>query len=179
MVGTADELIDEYDAAGSVVGTVPRARMRAAGLWHAATAILVRSGDGERVYVHRRHPGKDVYPGLHDCWAGGVVGAGETPQACAERELAEELGVTGVPVRPLFTFRFEQPPVRYHAFTYEVTWDGPVVHQPEEVVAGWWMELTELRMKLADPAWPFVPDGRAGIERWFSRCGGPEADPGR
>jgi 8-oxo-dGTP pyrophosphatase MutT (NUDIX family) len=168
-VGTGEELIDEYDEAGHVIGTVSRARMRAQSRWHAATAILVRSGDGQRVYLHRRHPGKDVYPGLSDCWAGGVVGAGETPLACAERELAEELGITGVPLRPLFTFRFEQPPVRYHAFSYEVTWDGPIVHQPEEVVAGWWMELTELRAALADPAWPFVPDGRAGIELWFSR----------
>jgi 8-oxo-dGTP pyrophosphatase MutT (NUDIX family) len=171
-VRTTDELIDEYDESGNVIGTVSRARMRAEGLWHAATLILVRSGDGQRVYVHRRHPGKDVYPGLYDCWAGGVVGAGETPQAGAERELAEELGVSGVPVRPLFTFRFEQPPVRYHAFAYEVTWDGPVIHQPEEIVAGWWMTLTELRAKLADPDGRFVPDGRAGINEWFSRATG-------
>lgn len=168
-VSGAEELIDEYDEAGQVIGTVSRARMRAEGLWHAATLILVRSGDGSRVYVHQRHPGKDVYPGLHDCWAGGVVGAGESPQEGAERELAEELGITGVPVRPLFTFRFEQPPVRYHAFAYEATWDGPITHQPEEVVAGWWLPLTELRTILADPSWPFVPDGRAAIDRWFSR----------
>jgi 8-oxo-dGTP pyrophosphatase MutT (NUDIX family) len=171
-VGTADELIDEYDEPGTVIGTVTRARMRAEGLWHAATAVLVRSSDGERVYVHRRHPGKDVYPGLHDCWAGGVVGAGESPRECAERELAEELGISGVPLRPVFSFRFEQPPVRYHSFNYQVTWDGPVVHQPEEVVAGWWMPLSELHATLADPAWPFVPDGRAGIERWFRQATG-------
>ncbi|HJP75976.1 MAG TPA: NUDIX domain-containing protein [Pseudonocardiaceae bacterium] len=178
-MGTPEELIDEYDAAGNVICTVSRARMRAEGRWHAATAILVRSGDGQRVYVHERHPGKDVYTGLHDCWAGGVVGAGETPQACAERELAEELGISGVPVRPLFTFRFEQPPVRYHAFAYEVSWDGPVVHQPEEIVSGAWMPLAELRAKLADPAWPFVPDGRAGIELWFNRYGDRVAGSGQ
>ncbi len=171
-MGGSDELIDEYDETGRVVGTVSRARMRAGGLWHAATLVLVRSGDGERVYVHRRHPGKDVYPGLYDCWAGGVVGAGETPPVCAERELAEELGITGVPPRSLFTFRFEQPPVRYHAFAYEVSWDGPVTHQPSEIVAGAWLPLTELRIQLADPDGPFVPDGRAGMNLWFQRYGG-------
>jgi hypothetical protein len=39
-------------------------------------------------------------------------------------------------------------------------------------VAGWWMTLTELRAKLADPDGRFVPDGRAGINEWFSRATG-------
>src|SRR3954469_6051643 len=56
----ADELIALYSPDGSAVGSTTRARMRAEGLWHAATAILVRSPDGRRVYVHRRSPDKDV-----------------------------------------------------------------------------------------------------------------------
>lgn len=165
----ADELIAQYDEAGAVVGPVSRAEMRARGLWHAATLVLVRSGDGEQVYVHRRSLAKDVFPGRHDCWAGGVVAYGETPAEGAERELAEELGVSGVPLAPLFEFPFESGTIRYHAFAYEVRWDGPIQHQPEEIVAGWWMPLAELRTRLADPTWPFVPDGRAAIERWFAR----------
>ena len=46
--------------------------------------------------------------------------------------------------------------------------DGPVRHQPEEVADGWWMPVAELRARLADPAWPFVPDGRMLVERWFA-----------
>ncbi|HWC79273.1 MAG TPA: NUDIX domain-containing protein [Pseudonocardiaceae bacterium] len=161
-------MVSRYDEHGAVIGAVPRAVMRAEGLWHAATLVLVRSPDGERVYVHRRSADKDVFPGLHDCWAGGVVAAGETPDEGAERELAEELGITGAPLAKLFDFRYVAPPIRYHAFTYEVCWSGPVVHQPEEVVAGWWMPLTELRERLADPEFGFVPDGRAAIEKWFA-----------
>lgn len=164
-----DELIARYDESGAVLGVVTRSRMRAEGLWHAATAVLVRSSDGERVYVHRRSPDKDVYPGMWDCWAGGVVAAGESPDEGARRELAEELGVTGVPPRPVFGFRYERGTVRYHGFAYEVAWDGPVVHQESEIVAGEWMALDRLRARLADPDWPFVPDGRVAIEEWFRR----------
>ena len=48
--------MSRYDEHGTVVGAVARSRMRAQGLWHAATLVLVRSGDGRRVYVLRRSP---------------------------------------------------------------------------------------------------------------------------
>ena len=165
----ADELVALYSPDGSVAGSATRARMRAEGLWHAATVILVRSGDGSRVYVHRRSPDKDIYPGLRDCWAGGVVDAGEDPDDGARRELAEELGVTGVPLRFLYRFPFEQPPVRCHNFVYETNWDGPVVHQPEEIVSGGWVSLSELAGQLRDPSTDFVPDGRAIALEWLRR----------
>jgi 8-oxo-dGTP pyrophosphatase MutT (NUDIX family) len=171
-VAVIDELVAIFDARGNRVGSRPRSVMRAEGLWHASTAILVRSTDGARVYVHKRSDSKDFAPGMYDCWAGGVLGADEDPASCAERELAEELGISGVPVEPLFTATYLRPPVRAHMFAFEARWDGPVVWQPEEVVAGGWMELSELRSRLADPGWPFVPDGRQLIERWFRRQDG-------
>jgi 8-oxo-dGTP pyrophosphatase MutT (NUDIX family) len=174
---SSDELIARYDPDGAPVGAVSRARMRAEGLWHAATAVLVRSVDGSRVYLHRRSEDKDVFPGMYDCYAGGVVAAGETPDECAVRELAEELGVSGVTPTPTFAFRYEAGTIRYHAFTYEVRWDGPVVHQPSEVVSGEWIDLDVLRARLADPDWPFVPDGRVAIEEFFRRQDNADGQP--
>lgn len=169
----ADELLAEYDADGAVVGTVWRSRMRAEGRWHGAASVLVRSLDGARIYVHRRSAVKDVFPGLLDCWAGGVIAAGESSEECARRELAEELGVSGVPVKALFRFRYCVPPIRFHYFAFEARWDGPIVHQPEEVVGGEWVTVDEVRRRLADPGWPLVPDGRAAIEKWFAEFGEP------
>ena len=158
-----------YDPAGAVVGSATRRRMREEGLWHASASILVLSPDRGSVYVHRRTPTKDVYPGMHDCWAGGVVAAGEAPDATARRELAEELGVRDARPRFLFRSAHELGTVRFHAFLYEVLWDGPIVHQPEEVADGRWMSLAELRARLDDPEWSFVPDGRQFAEEWFAR----------
>jgi 8-oxo-dGTP pyrophosphatase MutT (NUDIX family) len=99
-----------------------------------------------------------------------VIGPDETPDDAAARELAEELGVTGVSLtRSYGPFAYDDGALRCHVFTYEVRWDGPLHHQPEEVVWGDWVTLTELRARLADGRrWPFVPDGRVGIERWLA-----------
>ena len=172
-----------YDAAGNEIGVAPRGVVYRDGLWHASTGVLVlrgteaggaggvgeHSGDGERVYLHRRSDEKLIFPGHYDCWAGGVLGPGESPGAAAARELEEELGVHGVAPTPIDRVAYDDGTVRYHLFLYEVRWDGPLRHQPEEVVWGGWVTLDELRRILADPQrWPFVPDGRMGIERWLA-----------
>ena len=69
--------------------------------------MLVRSGDGERVVLHRRRADKLVFADTWDCWAGGVVGPGEDPADAAVRELAEELGITGAPLTPLPHARYD------------------------------------------------------------------------
>lgn len=178
----AAELIALYDAAGHQVGVAVRGEVYARSLWHASAGVVLRSGDGARVYVHRRSEAKLVMPGMHDCIAGGVVGPGETPEGTAVRELAEELGVRDVPLTPLVSASWESGPgpglggpdgLRTHLFAFEARWDGPVVHQPSEVSAGWWMPLSELRARLADPGWPFAPDSRVLVETWLGRRAGP------
>jgi 8-oxo-dGTP pyrophosphatase MutT (NUDIX family) len=169
----SDELVALYDQAGSVVGSTTRSRVRADGLWHAAGVVLVRSGDGTAVYVHLRTPTKDVFPATWDCWAGGVVAAGETPAECARRELAEELGVRGADPVPLFTKVYDDGRNRCHNFAFEVRWDGPIHHQAEEIAEGHWLPLEDLRAWIDDPAprLPFIPDGREGAQEWFRRYG--------
>ncbi|NLU84903.1 NUDIX domain-containing protein [Rhodococcus sp. HNM0569] len=160
-----DEVVAVYDARGTQIGTAARERVYAEGLWHASSGVLVRSLDGERVYVHRRTATKSVFPGMHDCLAGGVVDPGESPEDTARRELAEELGVTGTEILPLAHTAWEGTSngrtLRVHLFAYETRWDGPIVHQPTEIEDGWWWTTRELREHLADPQWPFAPDSRA------------------
>ncbi len=163
-----DELVALYSPDGAEVGVERREVVYRDGLWHAATGVLVRSGDGARVVRHRRTADKLVFPGAYDCWAGGVVAPDVAPDDAAARELAEELGVVA-PLEPLERIPFTDGHLRYHLFTYEARWDGPLRPQPEEVAWVGWVTVEELRARLADPVrWPFTPDGRLGAERWLA-----------
>ena len=97
--------------------------MRARNLRHAASSIVVRDPFG-RIYLHRRTETKDVYPGLLDFAAGGVVLAGEDPAAGAVREVEEELGVVGVPLEPLGVADYADEHTSYRAVRFVVTWEG-------------------------------------------------------
>ncbi|MEP7091809.1 MAG: NUDIX domain-containing protein [Nocardioidaceae bacterium] len=158
------EIVALVDSSGAVVGRAERSVVRRDNLLHAATAVLVRDGDG-RIYVHRRSPEKDWAPGHHDAAAGGVLVDGEEPAASAARELAEELGISGADLHPLGLSVFEDETTRCVEHCFETTWTGAVQHADGEVVWGAWMSLTELDAHLADPGWPFVPDTRALLTR--------------
>lgn len=165
------EMIAVYDATGREIGVEERSVVYAQGIWHASAGVLVRSRDGSRVYVHRRTETKSVFAGMHDCLAGGVLGPGEDPGEAAVRELGEELGIILGPrdERPLplasgsWNGVWADRPMRCHLFAYELRYDGPIIHQPEEIADGWWWTDEELRSHLEDPSWPFVPDTRTMI----------------
>jgi aminoglycoside phosphotransferase (APT) family kinase protein len=118
---------------------------------------LVRNPRGD-IYVHRRTMTKDVYPGRYDVMAGGVIAYGEDPHAAAVRELAEELGITGVELTALPEGDYRDGDTAYHAYLYSCVWDGPVRQQPEEVDWGDWLTPSEVLARMDDPDWPFVPD---------------------
>jgi 8-oxo-dGTP pyrophosphatase MutT (NUDIX family) len=155
-----DELVALFDSQGQVCGTAPRSVMRRDNLRHGATGVLVRNSAGD-VYVHRRTPTKDLYPGRYDFMAGGVVAAGEDPYDAVVRELAEELGITGVPLEKLSEGDYEDELTSYHAYLYACVWDGPIEHQAEEIDWGGWMSPAELIARLDDPEWLFMPDTTA------------------
>jgi 8-oxo-dGTP pyrophosphatase MutT (NUDIX family) len=155
-----DELVAVLDDEGRVRGAELRSVVRRDNLRHQATGVLVRNAAGD-IYVHRRTPTKDVYPGRYDFMAGGVVGAGEEPYDAAVRELAEELGIAGAELVELPGGDYTDDVTSYRAYLYRCVWDGEIRHQAEEIDWGGWMTPAELVRRLDDPDWSFVPDTTA------------------
>ena len=166
-------LYDPDDPVGRVVGAAPRSRMRAENLPHAASSILVRRSDG-RILVHQRAASKDLWPSRFDLACGGVVAAGESPLDCARRELAEEVGIEGVELRPLLTTWYRDERTHGLVFLYETTWDGEVYFADGEVAEAWWLDPAELDAWLADENRVFVPDS----SMLYPMIGDPVADDG-
>lgn len=75
------------------VGLAPRSQVHAQGLLHRAVHVLLFDLEG-RLWLQRRGPAKDTYPGMWTSSASGHVDPGEDYAAAARRELGEELGLT-------------------------------------------------------------------------------------
>ena len=166
MMDPAAEIVDVVDADDQVVGYAARAEVRARKLLHRGASILCRNSHGA-IYVHRRTADKDVFPGMYDACLGGMVGRGESYEAAAHRELAEELGIEDAHLCFVFKHLYRGGDNPCWTEVYEVTWDGPVVPQAEEIAWGEFMEPKSLRRKLDE--WDFTPDGREVIERYLSQ----------
>ncbi len=97
-----DELFDVVDHEDHVLGQAPRHEVHAKGWLHRATHVIVHDAEG-RIYLQKRSPAKDTFPGCWDSSCSGHLDAGEDYAVAARRELGEELGChgMGLPLRPL------------------------------------------------------------------------------
>ena len=161
---SGDERVDLVDEQDRVIGQASRREVRTQNLRHRGVGILCWNPQGE-LYVHRRTATKDVFPALYDMFVGGVVGAGEAYAHAARREVGEELGIVGPQPTHLFDHLYVGPHNHAWVGIYEVTWDGPIVHQPSEVAWGQWMPLADVVAQL--PAWEWVPDGLEIFQRYL------------
>ena len=170
-----EEHLYVIDAQDRVIGTAPRFEVRRRNLLHRGVGILVFNSHGE-LYVHRRTETKDVFPGMYDMFVGGGVVAGEEYEAAARRECEEELGVRGGAWEHLFMYLYQGPRNRCMTGVYKVIYDGPIVHQPEEVAWGRFHALEEVVDLLAHL--PFVPDGEEIFREVLRRTTPPASSGG-
>ena len=128
----SQEIVTVVDGENRPVAEQPRHRVRSENLPHRATYIFVFDRAG-RVLVQRRTAIKDIYPSHYDLAAGGVVGAGESYEECAEREAEEELGIRDTPLEPKFDLYYEDARNRCFGRVFTCVHEGPFTLQPEEV----------------------------------------------
>ncbi|SFA67371.1 NUDIX hydrolase YfcD [Metapseudomonas otitidis] len=131
--------VDEQDR---LLGGLPRAELRERGLVSRGTFILLFNSAGQ-LCVHRRTLSKALYPGYWDVAAGGMVQEGEDYALSAARELEEELGIAGVPLREHGRFYFDEPGNRLWGAVFSAVSDAPLRLQPEEVMEARFMSLDQ------------------------------------
>lgn len=154
-----DEVVAIVDEANNVTGSAARWQMRASGLIHRATYIVITDPAG-LLNVQKRTLTKDVYPGWWDPCTGGVVLAGESYEESAIREMEEEMGIANTPLRFLFDFYFAEGRVWGRAF--HAVYEGPLRLQKEEVEFVERMTVDQI-LQSKDPV---TPDGLEVVRRW-------------
>ncbi len=133
-----DEIFDIVNERDEVVGQRTRAEVHRLGLMHRAVHVLVFNGRDE-VFLQKRSMKKDRQPGVWDSSASGHVDAGEDYDACAARELCEELGLElAQPPRRLFKLAASPETDQEHVWVYRCGAEGPFRLHPDEIETGGW-----------------------------------------
>ncbi len=156
-----DELVWIVDEKNRPLGSATRREMREKRLIHRSTYILVADSAG-RLLVQKRTTSKDVYPGLWEIAAGGVVNYGEEYLPSAIRELKEETGIRGVELQEHLDFFYEDSENRLWGRLFSCTYDGEIRPQPEEVAEARFVDKWEMAELLSSER--FTPDSYFVIE---------------
>lgn len=143
----AEEIFDVVDEEDRVVRQAPRSHVHAQGLLHRAVHVFVFNSAGE-LLVQMRSAFKDEFP---HCWtssASGHLGAGETYEQAAPRELAEEVGLAGS-LEFVGKFPASRELANEHTVLYRTTSDEQPRFDPREVEYVAYRRLDELLEMLA------------------------------
>jgi len=144
------EIFDVVNDRDEVVGRAPRNEVHRLGLMHRATHVLVFNSRGQ-VFLQKRSANKDRQPGLWDSSSSGHVDAGEDYDACAVRELAEELGWKAPePPKRLFKLAASPQTDHEHVWVYRCEAQGPFRLDPEEIERGAWFAPEEVTRWLTE-----------------------------
>lgn len=150
-------MVDEADA---VIAQAARREVHARGWRHRAVHVLVFNRAGE-LFLQKRALTKDTAPGAWDSSASGHVDAGEGYDACAVRELREEIGLCAEPA-PTRWLRLPACEATGQEFVwvYRLTAEGPFVLHPVEIERGDWFTVAELNCLLREDPSSFASSFR-------------------
>jgi isopentenyldiphosphate isomerase len=143
-----EEYFEIVDAEGHAIGRATRRECHGnPALRHRVVHVIVLDPQG-RWYLQKRSAAKDIQPGKWDTSVGGHLCPGETPDAAARREMAEELGLVGPAPEFLYRYTMSNTVETELVDTYLVTWSGALRPDPKEIEEGRWWTPDEIRADL-------------------------------
>jgi len=145
----SEEIFDVVNERDEVVGQNTRREVHARGLLHRAIHVLVFNSRGE-IFLQKRSTTKDREPGKWDSSSSGHVDSGEDYDACAVRELREEIGLV-VPQTPerLFKINACAETDQEFVWVYRCQAEGPFQLHPDEIESGGWFSPEQVTRWMA------------------------------
>jgi isopentenyl-diphosphate delta-isomerase type 1 len=152
-----EEIFDVVNDRDEVIGRERRSEVHRLGLKHRAVHVLVFNARGE-IFLQKRSMTKDTHPGVWDSSASGHLDCGEDYDACALREVREELGFQ-LPCVPECLFKIDACDQTGHEFVwiYRAACEGPFKLHPEEIDDGRWFTPAHVTAWMRDRPHDFAP----------------------
>ncbi|HEV8068468.1 MAG TPA: NUDIX domain-containing protein [Planctomycetaceae bacterium] len=170
----ADELFDVVDLEDRVIGQERRSVVHARGLAHRAVHIFVFNSRGQ-LLVQRRSALKDEFPLTYTSSASGHVGAAETYEECAPRELKEEIGLEA-PLEWIVKLPPSPETANEQTVLFRTVSDAIPTPNENEVASLTYFTLDELSALLSADPGAFSPPF-ATLLRWYLAKGHGKAAP--
>jgi isopentenyldiphosphate isomerase len=139
-----EEIFDVVNERDEIIGQRPRGEVHRLGLMHRAVHVLVFNAAGE-IFLQKRSMSKDRQPGLWDSSSSGHLDCGEDYDACAVRELQEEIGLKlQAPPTRLFKLAAGPETDQEHLWVYRCEAEGPFELDKDEIERGGWFSPAEV-----------------------------------
>ncbi len=135
------EFLDVVDENDNVIGKASRIACHVNNsLIHRSVVVLLYDSNNQ-VFLTKRKENKTEYPGALDSSAAGHARSGESYEQSAERELQEELGVSGVEIKKIGKFNCFTASEREIVCVFACKFDGEP--RPKEAASGRFYTLKE------------------------------------
>ncbi|HEX5398987.1 MAG TPA: NUDIX domain-containing protein [Verrucomicrobiae bacterium] len=148
----SEEIFDVVNERDEVIGHAPRRKIHARKLWHRAVHVLVFNARNQ-VFLQKRSMKKDTAAGLWDSSSSGHLDSGEDYDACAVRELREEIGLTATGAsQPRRLFKIDACAETGWEFcwVYRCQSEGPFTLHPDEIETGAWFAPEKITKWIAE-----------------------------
>ena len=168
-----EEIFDVVNECDEVIGQAPRSEVHRRKLNHRAVHVLVFNSRGD-LFLQKRSMLKDCFPGAWDSSASGHLDCGEGYDACAVREVREELGVElgRVPQR-LFKVDACAETGQEFVWVYQCVHEGPFVLHPDEIEKGGWFAVEAIERWIQEKPQEFASGLVLIWQAWRQMAGTP------